>query len=193
VTILLPVACPTLLTPRLTLKPIDKTNACKIFNFWNKDGLAELAGGEAPKNLLSMYSYIKYYEGMNNLGTFKKWSIFLNHSNRLIGDCEIYPMKPQLINWSEFCIGFALEKQFWGQGLMFEALNCALSKVFEQKSVLRVKADVDICNTASIKLLEKLGFHHEGLQKAIFQRGDECFDAMLMALTRKNFLGVDCH
>jgi [ribosomal protein S5]-alanine N-acetyltransferase len=186
-------SCPTLQTPRLTLKPIDKSNAESLFSMWNSDGLAELSGIDAPTDVALLRSGIEYFEQMNTSGLYRKWSIFSTDSNRLIGECEAYPLKPQIAPWEEWGVGYTLEKKSWRQGLMFEALSCVLSHVFEQSSTLRVKADVGEWNTPSIKLLEKLGFHHEGLQRSKNMTQGQAHDMKLLALTRKHYLMSACH
>lgn len=181
-------SCPTLQTPRLTLKPIDQSNAESLFSMWNSDGLAELSGIDAPTDLELLRSGIQYFEQMNATGWYRKWSIFLTDSNRLIGECEAYPLKPQIVPWEEWGIGYSLEKPSWRQGFTFEALNAVLSHVFEQDGILRVKADVGEWNTPSIKLLEKLGFHQEGLQRSKNRTQGRSHDMKLLAITRKHYL-----
>lgn len=186
-------ACPTLQTPRLTLKPIDPSDAELIFSMWCSDGLAEQSGIDAPTSVEALRSGIQYFEQMNTSGWYRKWSIFSIDSNRLIGECEAYPLKPQITPWEEWGIGYSLEKKSWRQGLMFEALRCILSHVFEPSSTLRVRADVGIWNTPSFKLLEKLGFKHEGLQRSKNRTQGQVHDMQLLALTREHYLASSRH
>lgn len=186
-------SCPILQTPRLTLKPINKSDAESIYSMWQSDGLAELSGIDAPTDLELLRSGIHYFEQMNTTGWYQKWSIFSTPSNRLIGECEAYPLKPQIAPWDEWGIGYTLEKNSWRQGLMFEALSCVLTHVFAQSSTLRVKADVGVWNTPSMKLLEKLGFQHEGLQRSKNKTQGQSHDMQLLALTRQDYLTTTRH
>jgi ribosomal-protein-alanine N-acetyltransferase len=160
---------------------------------WNSDGLAELSGIDAPTDVTCLLSGIEHFEQLNAAGFYRKWSIFLKYSNRLIGECEAYPLRPQIAPWEEWGIGYTLEKKSWRQGLTLEALQSVLSHVFAQEDTLRVKADVGEWNTPSIKLLEKLGFHHEGLQRSKNKAQGQVQDMKLLAITREQYLLTACH
>jgi ribosomal-protein-alanine N-acetyltransferase len=160
---------------------------------WNSDGLAELSGIDAPTDVKFLLSGIEHFEQMNAAGIYRKWSIFLKNTNRLIGECEAYPLKPQIAPWEEWGIGYTLEKKSWRQGLTLEALKGVLSHVFEQEGTLRIKADVGEWNTPSIKLLEKLGFHHEGLQRSKNKTQGRMQDMKLLAITREQYLMSTSH
>jgi ribosomal-protein-alanine N-acetyltransferase len=160
---------------------------------WNSDGLAELSGIDAPTDVKFLLSGIEHFEQMNATGFYRKWSIFLKNTNRLIGECEAYPLRPQIAPWEEWGIGYTLEKKSWRQGLTLEALQSVLSHVFEQEGTLRIKADVGEWNTPSMKLLEKLGFHHEGLQQSKNKTQGQVQDMKLLAITREQYLLTACH
>lgn len=60
-------------------------------------------------------------------------------------------------------IGFALLPRFWGKGYAFEAASAVMSYaqcVLVQKRIVAITSED---NTASAKLLEKLGLHFEGM------------------------------
>ncbi len=60
-------------------------------------------------------------------------------------------------------IGYALQSVEWGKGHAKHALCLALDHAFGALALRRVEADIDPRNTASCKLVERLGFRHEGL------------------------------
>ena len=55
-------------------------------------------------------------------------------------------------------IGYILHPDHWGQGLATEALSAVVAHVFATRPIEAVTADVDPRNTASLKLLLRLGF-----------------------------------
>ncbi|KAF5739519.1 hypothetical protein HS088_TW12G00725 [Tripterygium wilfordii] len=60
--------------------------------------------------------------------------------------------------------GYALAADYWGHGIATKAVEAAVSQVFEDlPEVVRLQAFVDIENKASQRVLEKVGFHQEGL------------------------------
>ncbi len=58
-------------------------------------------------------------------------------------------------------LGFAVLPEFRGRGCAFEAATAVLQHGFTQCNKLRIAAIVSVQNSASISLLEKLGFHYE--------------------------------
>ena len=55
-------------------------------------------------------------------------------------------------------LGYALHRGYQGQGLAFEAADAMLRLGIEQFGLRRVTAELDSRNTASARLLERLGF-----------------------------------
>ncbi|MFQ3786328.1 GNAT family N-acetyltransferase [Halomonas sp. A29] len=59
-------------------------------------------------------------------------------------------------------VGYVLARQFWGQGIMTEALAELTERCLAQPEYYRVQATCDVENLASARLLEKAGFSREG-------------------------------
>lgn len=59
-------------------------------------------------------------------------------------------------------IGFTLARPYQGQGYAGEAVSALLDVLFGELQLHRVRANCDPLNTASGRLLERLGFRHEG-------------------------------
>jgi len=57
-------------------------------------------------------------------------------------------------------LGYVLNKSYWQKGYGYEACKCICTKAFEQ-GIVRIEAYCDPLNTASYRLLEKLGFVRE--------------------------------
>lgn len=81
-------------------------------------------------------------------------------------------------------LGYSLDARWEGQGVMFEALQCALDFVFAQLGLHRVMANYVIENKRSGRLLERLGFRIEGQAPQYLLIGGEWRDHVLTALTR---------
>lgn len=93
----------------------------------------------------------------NNEYHVQYWPIFALGSNELIGCCGLRPH-----NKSSYEIGFHLRPKFWGQGYAAEAADAVINYAF---TVLRTEvlfAGHNPNNTASKKVLTKLGFRYIG-------------------------------
>ena len=78
-------------------------------------------------------------------------------SGPLIGDVAFCPT-PDL---RQATIGFTLARPYQGYGYAQEAVRRLLAHLFDDMQLHRVVAIADVLNTASIRLIERLGFRRE--------------------------------
>jgi ribosomal-protein-alanine N-acetyltransferase len=84
-------------------------------------------------------------------------------------------------------LGYALDGDFVGQGLMSEALRAVTAFAFEKMELHRIMANFRTENIRSRKVLEGLNFREEGIaRKYLFIDGD-WRDHVLMSLTNEDF------
>ena len=60
-------------------------------------------------------------------------------------------------------MGYELNSKYWNKGIMSESLEMIMDFIFRETDINRIEAYVEPMNTASLKLLESLGFTKEGL------------------------------
>lgn len=84
--------------------------------------------------------------------------------------------------------GYILRRDCWGKGLALEALRAWLKHAFSRPDVSVLRTDVDPRNTASLKLMEKLGFAETGrAERTWFISGEWC-NSVYYALEREAWL-----
>ena len=82
-------------------------------------------------------------------------------------------------------LGYYLAEEYWGRGIMTEAVKMLCGKIFAETDILRIYAEPFAHNTGSRKVLEKAGFALEGILKSnAFKNGKE-LDMAMYALTRQ--------
>ena len=81
-------------------------------------------------------------------------------------------------------IGYAIGRDYWGQGLAREAAATAIRFAFDELGLHRIEADADPRNERSLRLLERLGFRREGLLRERYRANGEWQDAVFLALLR---------
>jgi RimJ/RimL family protein N-acetyltransferase len=86
--------------------------------------------------------------------------------------------------WKLPDVGYILHPDAWGKGLAREAVGAAIDHVFVEGLTDIVTADVDPENTASIHLLERLGFVRNGSAERTWNIGGEWKDSVYYALQR---------
>ena len=179
--------CPILNTERLLIRPIAFSDHLEFYKLLTNPIISEIAGVDANIELKNIEDSIQYFESLNSTGYYYKWALCLKSDAKFIGECEIYPLKPQVRPWFEWAIGFTLDPEYWRNGLMYEALSNVISYSFENFEIHRIKADVHTFNIPSNKLLEKLRFKLEGVQKSKILLNNKYFNMNLMALTKNSW------
>lgn len=87
-------------------------------------------------------------------------------------------------------IGYVLGKEYWGQGLAFEALNAFLAYAFGDLGLRRLEAEINPRNAASGNILLRLGFRYEGLRRERWLLKGEVTDSDLYGLLRREWLAA---
>lgn len=72
-------------------------------------------------------------------------------------------------------LGYVLGSEYWGKGIVTAAVRMVVGSIFKEVEGLeRVDALVDVTNIASQRVLEKVGFHKEGvLRKYLIIKGSK--------------------
>lgn len=109
-------------------------------------------------------------------GAVTDCDFLIEHEGRVIGKAGCYA-PPE--------IGYILHPSAWGQGLAFEALAAVIPHVFAVQPIDALTADVDPRNTASLKLLERLGFSETGRAARTWNVGGEWCDSIYLGLSRE--------
>jgi len=84
------------------------------------------------------------------------WLMFHRENSELVG--AIAARQDQGIN-----LGYLIARPYWRRGFMSEAIEAIVTWAFSQRGIARVWAVCDCDNEASARLLERNGFHQEGI------------------------------
>lgn len=95
--------------------------------------------------------------------TFYSFGIFLTENEQLIGNVTLSEVVRG--DLQSCWIGYSLNKGQNGKGYMTEAVRQAVDFGFNELKLHRIEAGVMPHNLGSIKVLEKAGFHKEGIAK----------------------------
>jgi ribosomal-protein-alanine N-acetyltransferase len=88
-----------------------------------------------------------------------RWGIAQKDNNIIIGTCGYMFHRPGF----RAELGYDLARPYWRQGIMSEALKAIIHFGFEKLELNRFQALIIPGNTASVKLLQNLGFQEEGV------------------------------
>src|SRR5215510_9788328 len=81
-------------------------------------------------------------------------------------------------------VGYWLGEEFWGRGIMTEAVTAVTDFCFENFPLRRISAEVFANNPASARVLEKAWFTFEGRLKNDVLKDGKLLDSLLYARTK---------
>jgi ribosomal-protein-alanine N-acetyltransferase len=73
-------------------------------------------------------------------------------------------------------IGYFVAEDYWGHGIASAAVSLLIGYIRSHFDVIRIYAEVFGHNTASMKVLEKNGFHLEGIRKRAVVKNNVIMD-----------------
>lgn len=130
-----------------------------------------------------------FIEQMTTLqpGTRNEWFQFAierSSDGAHIGDCALHTLDDKRLGE----IGYTLAREAQRQGYAREAVAAMVDYAFTTLGMHRIGATVDVENTPSCRLLERLGFRREGtLVEAAWYHGRWCSDHLYAILAREWF------
>jgi [ribosomal protein S5]-alanine N-acetyltransferase len=114
-------------------------------------------------------------------GTALQFVVVSKTANIAIGSCLLFRLEEPS---GRVEVGYALAREYWGLGLMREALTELLGAAFGSMGLRRIEAQVNTRNTASAVLLARLGFTKEGLLRKRWIVKDHAEDVEMFGLLR---------
>ena len=119
-------------------------------------------------------------------GEWFQFAIELTATRTMIGDCALHALADAP---HEVEIGFTLAPEFHGHGYATEAVGRLLDYAFGPLDKKRAIAVTDARNTASIAVLERLGFVRDPApREPVLFKGERC-DEYLYSARREDWLG----
>ena len=145
-------------TERLVLRAFKQSDLDDFYEYAKVEGVGEMAGWkhhaskEESQQILN--SFIKHD---------KTFAIVLKDNNKVIGSLGIeeYGMEHALSEFFDYNgreIGYVLSKDYWGNGLMPEAVKAVINYLFNELNIDFLTCGYYVFNNQSQRVQEKCGF-----------------------------------
>lgn len=149
---------PSLLTPRLHLRPIRPDDQATVFAGLSHPDVIRYYG-VSYQTFEETAAQMDWYARLDAEQTGRWWAVTNPETGEFLGACG-------LNNWVKGYrkaeLGYWLLPPHWGRGLMREAVAALLDHAVSDMNLHRVEASVEDGNAASSTLLTALGFSREG-------------------------------
>lgn len=97
--------------------------------------------------------------------------------NKAIGSIGAFRQKNIHRHTAE--IGYYIAEEYWGKGLMTEAVKQICSYIFDKSNIVRIYAEPFSYNKASCRVLEKTGFLYEGTLRSNAIKNGKTIDMLM--------------
>ena len=144
-------------TDRLILRPFHDSDLQDFYAYAKVDGVGQMAGWSPHKDTAETRRILDMF--MREKKTFA-----LVHEGKVIGSLgiDLYNETdyPEFSHLSGREIGYVLSKDYWGQGLMPEAVNAVIRYLFETVQLDFIIVGHFGHNSQSRRVIEKCGFRY---------------------------------
>lgn len=145
-------------TQRLILREFNKNDLTDFYEYASVDGVGEMAGWSHHENIETTKKILNSFIKDN-----KVFAIVYKENNKVIGSLgvEKYGMEDKLDEFKDLygrSIGYVLSKDYWGKGLMKEAVKCVINYLFDECNLDFIICGYYLFNNQSKRVQEKCGF-----------------------------------
>jgi len=171
-------------TPRLLLRPLAAADAPALLAIHADPQVMRYWSTPPWTHIDTALALVARDQAAMAAGKHLRLGLQRHSDGELIGTCTLFDLNP-VCRRAE--LGYGLAAASWGQGLMHEALVALLDHGFQALNLNRVEADIDPRNTASARILLRLGFVCEGLLRQRWIVGNEVSDSGLYGLLQRDW------
>lgn len=178
---------PVLETERLHLREMSPEDVTSLLKHLGNPQVVKFIDTQPIKTREQADEWLRWMGSFFSAKDGLRWGVTLKSDGSFIGSAGIH-------NWNREAryaeIGYDIAQPHWGKGYATEVVEAIIDFGINRMCLNRIEADVIDGNHASMRVLEKLGFQHEGVLRQRVYKNGEYHDVHLFALLSKD-LSVD--
>ncbi|WP_057912899.1 GNAT family N-acetyltransferase [Peribacillus muralis] len=162
-------ALPAIESKRLVMRKITMEDAEDMFAYTSIPEVSRFVTWEAHRSLSDTKDFIQQVMQSYEDQKIAPWGIQHKESGKLIGTIDYVTWQ---VNHNSAEIGYVLAPEYWGKGLITEAVREILTFGFEHMNLVRIQARCFVDNLGSERVMQKAGMSFEGIvRKGMFVKG----------------------
>ena len=147
-----------IVSERLILRAFTESDLEDFYKYASVNGVGEMAGWKHHKNIQESAEILDRF-----INEDKTFAICLKESGKVIGSLgvEKYGLEDKLTEFDGYRgreLGFVLSKEYWGKGIMPEAVGAVVDFLFNECNLDFLLCGYYNFNSQSKKVQEKCGF-----------------------------------
>lgn len=170
---------PILITERLVLRQLELDDADEILFLRSNERVMKYIDRRKATTREEATEFIQMIQGLAKKNESVLWAICLKPGKKLIGTICIWNIDAENYRGE---VGYVLHPEYYGKGIMHEAMVKVLNYGFHDLQLHAIEAHVNPANTDSIKLLERNNFVREAYFKEYYYFGGTFKDTAIYTL-----------
>lgn len=126
---------------------------------------------------------IDFISSMLSANEDETFAFAITLDDKVIGSIGVF--RQQNIHRQTAEMGYYIAEEYWGKGIMTDAVKQICEYVFENSDILRIYAEPFAYNTGSCRVLEKAGFQYEGTLRSNAVKNGKVIDMKMYSLLRE--------
>ena len=165
---------------------------CKIRK-WKLSDAEDLAAGlsntKIQNNLRDGLPYpytekdgTEYITDMLSADEDQTFAFAVTADSKVVGSIGVF--RQENIHRQTGELGYYIAEEYWGKGIMTEAVKQICAYVFDKSDMIRIFAEPFAYNAASCRVLEKAGFQYEGTLRNNAVKNGKVIDMRMYSLLK---------
>lgn len=175
---------PDLETERLHLRKLRLTDAKEMQAIRSDERVMKFMDSERHKTLEYSKNFISENLSMYTQKRGMFWALIDKSSRKFIGDFAFWKIDNKN---SRAEIGYTLNPEFWGKGIMKEAMIEIINFGFDHLKLHSLEANINPDNDNSRGILEKMGFQKEAYFRENYFYNGDFLDSEIYSLLKTDF------
>ena len=126
---------------------------------------------------------IDFISSMLSANEDETFAFAITLDDKTIGSIGVF--RQQNIHRQTAEMGYYIAEEYWGKGIMTDAIKQICEYVFKNSDILRIYAEPFAYNTGSCRVLEKAGFQYEGTLRNNAVKNGKVIDMKMYSLLRE--------
>ena len=125
---------------------------------------------------------IEFISAMLSADENETFAFAVTADNKVVGSIGVF--RQGNIHRQTAELGYYIAEEYWGKGIMTEAVKHICEYVFEKSDIIRIYAEPFAYNAASCRVLEKAGFQYEGTLRSNAVKTGKIIDMKMYSLLK---------
>lgn len=173
---------------RLSLIPLSLEHIPGLFKVYNDEMVTHFVPINRHHKWWETENLIKYYLMLVNMQNALVFTIWNHEDHSIIGNAGIYEIDKDNKKGS---LGAVIHSKYWNKGYVTEACQKLLEIGFKELKLIRIEGSCAEENSASEKLMKKIGMTYEGTLRSNLVIKGESTNIKVYSILQKEFYPLE--